>query len=50
VLDPWGRFTEGSYFVLHKDYSGAYAISALGYIEPPSDSKTPAAKGKGKKG
>jgi hypothetical protein len=47
----------GSYFILHKDRSGAYAISALGYIEPPSDNKTPAAKtpptkapGKGKKG
>lgn len=45
----------GSYFILHKDSSGAYAISALGYIEPPSDSKTPAsntpkAPAKGKKG
>ena len=47
----------GRYFVLHKDHSGAYAISALGYIEPPSDSKTPAGKtpptkapAKGKKG
>ena len=47
----------GRYFVLHKDQSGAYAVSALGYIEPPSDSKTPAGKtppskapGKGKKG
>ncbi len=47
----------GRYFILHKDHSGAYAISALGYIEPPSDSKTPAGKtppskapGKGKKG
>lgn len=47
----------GRYFVLHKDQSGAYAVSALGYIEPPSDSKAPASKtpptkapGKGKKG